>query len=368
MKRKRKLPMILLCILVFVFALAGAGYYVFTHYFSSSNFVSDEHVEINYDYLAALKESEIEMDVEAEMESETELDHLTLDASAFAEGYVGEFESETELDLSAIQQASAEQIEGTYNLLLIGVDRRNDDWYGNSDVMILATINYDQKKLFLTSFMRDLYADIPGFGVMKLNAAHAIGGGPLLVETIETNYGVSIDNYARVDFSAMSGIVDIVGGVDIDVSEAEAKVANSYITEMCKLQEKNYDDYAITGSGMMHLNGMQAVAYSRIRYVGNSDYERTSRQREVLSDMFKKVGTLSLTEMNEVINEILPLVTHNVSQVTMVKLMAQVPELIGFEAVTDRVPYDGLFTSRGGLLVPDMAATAARLQETIYAK
>ncbi len=359
MKRKKKWLVILSMILV----LVGTGYYVFIHYFSYTNYVSDDHVAINYDYLTTRTKVEMEQKPEAE----TDINYLTLDTAAYAEGYIGEFELETELDLSTIQPISEEQAAGIYNLLLIGVDRRNDDWYGNSDVMILATINYDQQKLFLTSFMRDLYADIPEYGVMKLNAAHAIGGGPLLVETLETNYGVNIDNYARVDFSTMSDVVDIIGGVDIDVDEAEAKLINSFACEMSIQQGKEYQSHVIGGE-IVHLNGLQAVAYSRIRYIGNADYERTSRQREVLTEMFSKVSTLSLAELNNVINEMLPLVTHNISQLTMVKLMAQVPELIEYEVVTDRVPYDGLFTSRNGLLVPDMAATAARLQETIYVK
>lgn len=360
--KKKKLLIGVLVVFVLAVLCVGIGYSAFAHYFSSSNFVSDEQVAINHDYLNAMLETE------EESEEETDLEQLTLDSSALAEGYVGETEQETELDLASIQQASAEQIEGTYTLLLIGVDRRTDDWYGNSDVMILATINYDQQKLFLTSFMRDLYADIPGYGVMKLNAAHAIGGGPLLVETIETNYGVTIDNYARVDFSTMSDVVDVIGGVDIDVDENEANYINSAAYNMAIQQGKEYDGSYVTGGGIAHLNGLQAVAYSRIRHIGNSDYERTSRQREVLTEMFSKVSTLSLAELNNVINEMLPLVTHNISQLTMVKLMAQVPELIEYEVVTDRVPYDDLFTSRNGLLVPDMAATAARLQETIYAK
>ena len=285
---------------------------------------------------------------------------------SYSSNYVQNQDMETSYEY--LSQASDEMVSGTYNLLLIGVDRRTDDWYGNSDAMILITVNHNVKKIFMTSFMRDLYADIPGHGVMKLNAAHAIGGGSLLVETLESNYDVVIDNYARVDFESMIGIVDLLGGVDIDVSEAEAKVANDYINSMCQSQEKNAEDYLITTSGMMHLDGMQAVAYSRIRYVGNSDYERTSRQREVLTELFGTIKEMSIEELTKLINEAMPFVTHNVDELTLLKLIAKSSDLMSYELVEERIPFDGLYTSKNEMLIPDFNATIERLHETIYAE
>src|SRR5699024_3112848 len=100
--------------------------------------------------------------------------------------------------ISPLAEAETEKDEGIYDLLLIGVDRRDDSWYGNSDVMILLTVNHDRQTVYMTSFLRDLAADIPGIGVRKLNAACANGGAKLLVETLEENYQVSVDNYAMV--------------------------------------------------------------------------------------------------------------------------------------------------------------------------
>ena len=285
---------------------------------------------------------------------------------SYSSNYVQNQDMETSYEY--LSQASDEMVSGTYNLLLIGVDRRTDDWYGNSDAMILITVNHNVKKIFMTSFMRDLYADIPGHGVMKLNAAHAIGGGSLLVETLESNYDVVIDNYARVDFESMIGIVDLLGGVDIDVSEAEEKVDYDYINSMCQSQEKNAEDYLITTSGMMHLDGMQAVAYSRIRYVGNSDYERTSRQREVLTELFGTIKEMSIEELTKLINEAMPFVTHNVDELTLLKLIAKSSDLMSYELVEERIPYDGLYTSKNEMLIPDFNATIERLHETIYAE
>ena len=119
-----------------------------------------------------------------------------------------------------------------YNLLMIGTDHRDDSWNGNSDVMIVATIDKENKKITMTSFMRDLYADIPGCGVHKLNYAYAVGGGEKLEETLEDNYQIEIDNYAVVDFETMAAIIDAIGGVEIEVSDAEVEVLNGYLTSM----------------------------------------------------------------------------------------------------------------------------------------
>lgn len=321
-------------------AIFGIVCLVFNHYYGYSIFVRDDDVEVNYELLSA--------------------------DNALLEGFEGELESE--FDVSQIKKISEEEAEGTYNLLLLGVDRREDDWHGNSDAIILVTVNHDVQKIFLTSFMRDLYAEIPNHGVRKLNAAHAIGGGPLIVETLENTYGVQIDNYARVDFNSMTEIVDALGGIDIEMSKEEAKSANTSIKEMCKMQGKKYKEHKLKKGGKLHLNGIQAVAYSRIRKVGNSDYERTERQRKVLTEMIKKAKELKFRDLSKLLNQVLPLVTHNVDQLTMVSLIAGLPEMVTYEIVTDRIPYKDLYYSQNEVLVPYLEETAAKLQETIYAK
>ena len=160
----------------------------------------------------------------------------------------------------------------------------------------------------------------------------------------------------------------MVGGVDIDVSADEARVANGYVDEICSLQGKNAADYYMQGGGICHLNGIQAVAYGRIRYVGNADYERTSRQREVLNAMIASARSLSISQLTELAKRMLPLVTHNLDEGTILNLIASIPDIIGYEVVTDRIPYDGLYYSSNELLIPNMEETIARLQATIYAK
>lgn len=247
-----------------------------------------------------------------------------------------------------------------YNLLLIGTDKRDDSWNGNSDVMILVTLNPETEEIMLTSFMRDLYADIPGCGVHKLNYAFAVGGAEKLVETLEDNYRISIDNYAIVDFEDMEDIVDLAGGVEITVSDAECTVLNQYLESMGAPEE----DYIYTG-GTYLLNGNQAVAYMRIRYVGNSDYQRTQRQRDVLKELFASVRDMNAAELLTFSTEAALHVEHDIGLTEMAEFAAMLPQYLTYDLSEQRVPYDDLYHSQDEMLVPDFEATISRLHEAL---
>lgn len=340
-KKKRnkrgKLVNILTIIMIIIVLILLGIYAVINHYYGKSNYVDDSEIGINS---SVETESTGITDEEAE-QLQTEIIEQTGDITLPND-------------------------ENVYNLLLIGVDRRDKTWYGNSDSMILMSINKDTKKVHMTSFMRDLYANIPGVGVKKLNAACAYGGGPLVVKTIQDNYKIPIDNYASVDFDAMIDIVDLVGGVEIDISSEEMRVANGYINEMCGLAGVDASSHQLTQSGPQLMDGYQAVAYARIRYVGNADYQRTERQREVLEKIMKKCSGLGVTELNDLANAVLPEVTHNIDQSTLLSLIGQLPTILSYEVVQSRVPYDGMFSSKGEMLVPDFTATIQKLQTDIY--
>ena len=257
--------------------------------------------------------------------------------------------------------------DGIYSILLIGSDRRDDSWNGNSDTMILATVNQNVNKLFLVSFMRDLYADIPGVGVRKLNNAFAVGGISLLKRTLETNYHVLADNYAVVDFENMEDIIDMVGGVDIDVRPEETYWVNGYINSLCENSGRDPYYYYIEGSGPMHLNGIQAVAYMRIRFVGNNDYERTERQRKVLLAIPAQLDMADVTALPGLLKEVLVDMDTDLTQMDLLKLLPVMVQALGYEIVQDRIPYDGMYYSKNEILVPDMEATVERLTSQIYA-
>lgn len=138
------------------------------------------------------------------------------------------------------------------NILLIGQDRREDETRARSDSMILCTFRKSEKKLTMTSFLRDTYVKIPGYGQNRINVAYAAGGMSLLNKTLENNFGVHIDGNVEVDFYQFADIVDLLGGVEVDLRNDEAQWVNRE-----------------TGSGLSEgtnlLNGQQALAYARIR-------------------------------------------------------------------------------------------------------
>ena len=251
------------------------------------------------------------------------------------------------------------------NVLLIGSDTREPGSYGNSDAMVMVTINHAAKKIFLVSFMRDLYADIPGYGVQKLNAAHAAGGGELLEETIAYNYQVKADNYLETEFSTMAELIDLLGGITLDLDTGEVDVANAYIEVMCQEQGLSYEDNMIKGEGTIDLTGIQAVGYARNRVTGN-DYERTARQRKVLIRMIGKLKGLNPVQIMDIAVTILPKLHTDLGLTDLVSLISQVPAASGYELVTDRVPYDDLFHSENEILVPEMDQTISRLLDEIY--
>lgn len=256
----------------------------------------------------------------------------------------------------------------TYNILLLGVDRRDESWEGNSDVILLVTVNKEKKTVYLTSFLRDLYADIPGVGVRKLNAACANGGPELTVQTLEDNYQVEIDNYAMVDFNAMIDVVDALGGVDLEIDEDERVTANDYITCMCEDNGDDPEDYYIEKAGLVHLNGYQAVGYARNRYTGKgSDFGRTQRQRNVLTAIAEKAQDGDYASLSDTMEDVMPYITHDITEMQMIGLMMQLGSWMDYDIQQQHIPYDGEYTSQDEILVPtDMNATVEKLTSILY--
>lgn len=225
------------------------------------------------------------------------------------------------------------------NILLIGQDRREGEGRQRSDAMILCTINTKTKTLTMTSFMRDLYVQIPGYSPNKMNACYQIGGMKLLDGCLETNFGVSVDGNVEVDFGGFMDVVDMMGGVDIELNQAEADYLN---------RRGNWgvnDSSAGTWNlkaGMNHLTGEQALAYSRTRYIGNGDFERTERQRKVLTAMVEQSRDLSLPQLNGLLQAALPLLTTDLNNQEILgyaaKFFTILPDL---KINTQRVPADG---------------------------
>lgn len=254
-----------------------------------------------------------------------------------------------------------------YHVLLIGSDRRDDSWNGNSDVMILVSLNRTKKTISFVSFMRDTGVNITNCGYGKLNSAFARGGGPLLKSTLENNFQISINNYIATDFVGMANIIDLFGGVDLDITEPEIPIINNCVSGMAKQQGKDPSQYYLTSAGYQHLDGIQAVGYMRDRSVGNSDFQRTERQRIVLQKLAEKLKELSIVDVLKISTAAAKETwQHDFTPEQIAGLAAAVLECRDYSIVMDRIPYDGLYTSNNENLDPVWPETIARLHATIY--
>lgn len=235
--------------------------------------------------------------------------------------------------------------EHVYNVLLIGQDNYRDDGSTHSDAMILVSINEHTEEIVLTSLMRDSWVHIPGYGAERLNEAINQGGPELLMETIEMNFGVRVDNYVMIDFFAFIDAVDALGGVDIEITEEELPVLNnpylSFINTLLGRPEKQ--DW-LEESGINHLNGAQALAYARIRYLEGADFARTERQRKVLDAIFEKMRNCGVGELTVLLDAVLPYVTTDVGSDKLLSLIMDfVTSYKDYELVQYRVPVDGSY-------------------------
>ena len=232
----------------------------------------------------------------------------------------------------------------------------------------------------LTSILRDSEVSIEGYGYDKITHAYAYGGPELAIKTLNQNFNLDIRNYVTVNFYQMAEIVDAFGGVDIQLTAEEVYSLNENLWNLSQespgsvvssdfIPNVNGEIDLINGpyqDGEYHLNGNQAVAYGRIRKIVKADYQRTERQRTVMSKLFEQAKELSVMELASLADDILPLITHNTDQSTVASLLLDLPTFMSYELVLDRIPYDGLYYNRGEMLVPDWEETIERLHENIY--
>ena len=221
------------------------------------------------------------------------------------------------------------------NIMLVGQDRRSGQDRQRSDTMVLVTFNQSKKTITLTSFMRDQFVNIPGYGKTKLNHAYQYGGMNLLKQTIFNHYGVEIHGMIEVDFSGFEDIIDLLGGVDIELTKKEAKYLN------------RVGDWSLS-AGMERLTGAQALRYARLRSI-DSDYKRAERQRNVLNSIIQEYKTQSLSQMLALLDDILPMITTNIPKSDLTRYATGLfPMIAGAQVNTLRIPVDNTFT--GGMI------------------
>ena len=243
------------------------------------------------------------------------------------------------------------------NILLIGKDKGDDGMSSRSDTSMLVSIDTKNKQLKLTSFLRDMYLEIPTVGQSRLNAAYANGGAALTMQTLENNFRVNIDKYIEIDFENFAAVIDKMGGIDIDMNAAVAAEGN-----------KNIGSHWT--EGVNHLSGEEALYYARIRAT-DSDFGRTGRQRQVVEAMLARFKQLGITEMSTVAFDYLPYVTTNLSDTDILYLASIAPQVLDYEQHTMHVPnewtYEDLTLPSGArVLGVDVEENSRLLREFLY--
>ena len=249
------------------------------------------------------------------------------------------------------------------NVLLLGVDSENNGQ--RSDSMMLLSVSGES--LELTSLMRDMLVDIPGYGQEKLNAAYSHGGALLTVQTVNESFAMNVCKYVCIDYLGLVHAVDALGGVSITITEAERDKINEMVAE--KQERLNADGYWIEPLSAYGENtqlcGVQALAYSRIRKL-DSDYNRTGRQRQVLQAMWQKLRSGGIDA--KVITGLLRVVQEDIdTNLSWAEIaMLAVKALQAGDINMHRLPAEGTYTDDGSALHIDADANAAALYAWIY--
>lgn len=284
------------------------------------------------------------------------------------------------LDLSQYQLDSDTDV---VNVLLVGADKNNDEQNQNverrSDSMMIATLDVKHSKLKITSLMRDMYVEIPGYGGNKLNAAYSYGGIKLLYKTLAQNFGIKMDGYVEVNFDAFVNVIDQLGGIEVNLTKSEA--SNLRTTNYIK--RKKYRNVKV---GKQTFNGYQALGYCRIRhgkrlpngrYPGvytasgkGDDYGRTERQRLTIQAILKKVKQQSAQELISLAEVLMPNVKTDIPKEKIYSYLMTVFQMGTTKLNQYSIPVEGTFTSQSiqgqQCLVPDLTTNRMALKKFIF--
>lgn len=260
-------------------------------------------------------------------------------AAAYYTAATNTIQTDTE---TALRDANVVETDLVYdqdvvNILLIGADKRADETEaGRSDTTMIATVDLKNGKLKLTSLMRDMYIDVPGYGYHKFNAAYAYGGVQLVYETIAENFGIKLDGYVEVDMEAFRAVVDLLGGVQMDLTEAEA-----YFLQTAYSTSKHGEKNVVAGANL--LTPYQALAYCRIRQDVSGEFGRTDRQRKVLMAVFNQLKSEDIMTITNICMKALQYVKTDLTEAQIRSLMTSVITMGTTEIEQLRIPYDGSY-------------------------
>lgn len=248
------------------------------------------------------------------------------------------------------------------NVLLVGADKR-EKWKqaGRSDSVMIATLDMKNKRLKITSLMRDMYVAIPGYNKTKFNAAYSYGGVELLYQTIADNFGMKLDGYVVVDFAAFKKVIKTLGGVKIELTQAEYQYLTTAYHRGTVLDLKE---------GINDMDGDQALAYTRIRQDAKGDFGRTERQRKVLQSIFNEVKSMSFSEDVKLAKEILPYVQTDLTNKEIISYLTSILTMGTTQIDQMRIPVDNSYTqdriNKQAVLIPELDVNTRALHDFIY--
>lgn len=268
----------------------------------------------------------------------------------------------------AVRASVSKMVNPPINIALFAVDRRNKEQQGNSDVIMIISINPVTKKLKMASILRDTYVNIEGKGMDKINAAFATGGPQLAIKTLNQNFGMDIKDYINVDFFGTANMIEALGGVTVNVKPEEIPYLNNYLKEISIIE--GIPSVPVSEPGSQLLNGKQAVAYTRIRAVGRGDYERTERQRNVLVALFNKLQGAGPAIYPVFMTKILPNMETSMSSMTLLSVGSDILGSKSKVIEQARFPLDafskGIRVNNIWYLSADLKANATALHNFIY--
>lgn len=223
-----------------------------------------------------------------------------------------------------LSEDTLQTLEGYTNIALFGLDNRSANNYdsGNSDVVMIASINNKTKEVKLVSVYRDTYLSVGGGTYYKCNNAYARGGAVQAVQMLNSNLDLDIKEYVCVDWAALVEVIDDLGGLDLEITEGEMNQINKYKKDVDKVTGKSTPD--VTSYGLVHLDGTQATTYARIRKLAGDDFKRASRQRIVLQAMLEKAKSAGAGTLMKIVNSVVDDISTTLSVEEMLSLAKDV--------------------------------------------
>ncbi len=274
-----------------------------------------------------------------------------------------------EMDDNLIQENafSDENISNYTNILLFGVDSRANELTEatRTDSIMVLSLNKKTKDITLTSLYRDTYVYIDEHGYTKLNHAYAYGGPELAINTVNKNFDLNIHDFVTVNFSAVSNMVDALGGVEIDITEEELDYVNAYGKDVAKINGHKYKK--IPGTGLQTLNGDQATGYCRVRYTKGGDFTRAERQRTVLQAVVKKAKSSNITTLYSLLNEMLPQIYTSLSSTDILRYSTGIFSYNINQA--EGFPYDNATPTINGasvVVATSLSSNVSKMHEQLF--